>query len=113
MTIILNPKSEMRNSATFNIFDGVRSLGRKTYTRGIGRALNNTNISGIRVMWMLAFVVCFMLLLVHTTYLFVNYLKFDYTTALKEQKFNNDSDHQVMTNNYVSSLINIGRCTES
>ena len=68
----------------------------KTSTRGLPRIIK-ANDSAVRSVWVMAVLLCLSLLLLHTSYLFQSYVKWDFTTADNEKPYNSELDHQVHT----------------
>ena len=66
-----------------------------TLTRGVNRALDRSKPAAVRLIWVTAVVMCSGMLLYHTCYLVQSYLKFGYTTNIRERLLHNKSNHQV------------------
>ena len=66
-----------------------------TQTRGVNRVLDRSKPAAVRLIWASAVIICMSMSLYHTTYLFHLYLKFEYTTNVKERLLHIETAHQV------------------
>ena len=66
------------------VIETLRFFGETTYTRGIAKILKSSSAVD-RAIWILAVVVCSVMLLAHSAYLFSGYMQHGYTTVKKRE----------------------------